>query len=52
MMSVEQSVCNENWQGKLKYSEKTCPRATLHTTNPTLPDLGSNPDRRVGEVGD
>jgi hypothetical protein len=25
----------EDWQGKLKYSEKTCPRATLPTTNPT-----------------
>jgi hypothetical protein len=23
------------WQGKLKYSEKTCPDATLSTTNPT-----------------
>jgi hypothetical protein len=26
-----------------KYSEKTCPSATLSTTNPTWPDLGSNP---------
>jgi hypothetical protein len=26
---------NEDWQGKLKYSEKTCPSATLSTTNPT-----------------
>jgi hypothetical protein len=33
---------NENWQGKLKYSEKTCPSATLSTTNPTWPDLGLN----------
>jgi hypothetical protein len=31
---------NENWQGKPKYSEKTCPSATLSTTNPTWPDLG------------
>jgi hypothetical protein len=23
------------WQGKPKYSEKTCPNATLSTTNPT-----------------
>jgi hypothetical protein len=23
------------WQGKLKYSEKTCPSTTLSTTNPT-----------------
>jgi hypothetical protein len=26
---------NENWQGKLKYSEVSCPCATLCTTNPT-----------------
>jgi hypothetical protein len=26
---------NEDWQGKPKYSEKTCPNATLFTTNPT-----------------
>jgi hypothetical protein len=25
---------NEDWQGKPKYSEKTCPSATLSTTNP------------------
>jgi hypothetical protein len=31
---------NENWQGKPKYSEKTCPSATLSTTNPTWPNLG------------
>jgi hypothetical protein len=37
---------NEDWQGKPKYSEKTCPSATLSTRNPTWPDLGSNPDRR------
>jgi hypothetical protein len=37
---------NENWQGKPKYSEKTCPSATLSTTNPTWLDLGSNPGRR------
>jgi hypothetical protein len=30
---------NEDWQGKLKYLEKTCPSATLSTTNPTWPDL-------------
>jgi hypothetical protein len=40
---------NEDWQGKPKYSEKTCPSATLSTTNPTWPDLGSNPDRRGGK---
>jgi hypothetical protein len=44
------SICwNENWQGKPKYSEKTCHSATLSTTNPTLPDLGSNPGSRVGK---
>jgi hypothetical protein len=31
---------NKNWQGKLKYSGKTCPSATLSTTNPTWHDLG------------
>jgi hypothetical protein len=25
----------DDWQGKQKYSEKTCPSATLSTTNPT-----------------
>jgi hypothetical protein len=33
---------NENWQGKLKYSEETCPSATFSTINPTWLDLGSN----------
>jgi hypothetical protein len=33
-------------QGKPKYSDKTCPSATLSTTNPKLPDQGSNPGRR------
>jgi hypothetical protein len=37
---------NENWQRKLKYSEKTCPSATLSTTNSTWPDLGSKPSRQ------
>jgi hypothetical protein len=40
---------NENWQGKPKYSEKTCSSATLFTTNPTWSDLGSNPGRRGGK---
>jgi hypothetical protein len=43
---VWSSRWNENWQGKPKYSEKTCPTATLSTTNPPWPDLGSNPGRR------
>jgi hypothetical protein len=34
---------DENWQGKPKYSEKTCPSVTLSTINPTCPDLGSKP---------
>jgi hypothetical protein len=37
---------NENWQGNPNYSGKTCPCATLSTTNPTWPELGSNPGRR------
>jgi hypothetical protein len=35
--------------GKPKYSEKTCPDATLSTTNPTRPDPGLNPARRGGK---
>jgi hypothetical protein len=37
---------NEDWQGKPKYSEKTCPSATLSTTNTIWLDSGLNPDRR------
>jgi hypothetical protein len=40
---------NEIWQGKPKYSEKTCPSATLSTTNPTWYDSGSNRGRRGGK---
>jgi hypothetical protein len=36
---------NEDWQGKPKYFEKTCPGAILSTTNPTWP----NPGRRGGK---
>jgi hypothetical protein len=39
----------DEWQGKAKYSEKTCPGATLSTTNPTWPDPGLNPGRRSGK---
>jgi hypothetical protein len=48
MMNVEQSV---EWElaGKPKYSEKTYPSATLPTTNPTWPDLGSNPGPQGGK---
>jgi hypothetical protein len=37
------------WQGKPKYWEKTCPDATLSTTNPTWPDPELNPGRRGGK---
>jgi hypothetical protein len=40
---------NKDWQGKPKYSEKTCPSATLSTTNPPWTDSSSNPDRRGGK---
>jgi hypothetical protein len=33
------NLWNEDWQGKPKYSEKTCPSATSSTTNPTWPDF-------------
>jgi hypothetical protein len=46
---VWSSRWNENWQGKPKYSEETSPSATLSTTDPTWPDLGSNPGRRGGK---
>jgi hypothetical protein len=35
---------NEDWQGKPKYSERTCSSATL-STNPTRLDPGSKPGR-------
>jgi hypothetical protein len=38
---------NEDWQGKPKYSENTCPSASLSTTNPTWLDPGWNPGRRA-----
>jgi hypothetical protein len=38
-----------NWHGKPKYSEKTCPSATLSTTNPTWRDPGLDLGRRVGQ---
>jgi hypothetical protein len=33
---------NEDWQGKPKYSEKTCPSASLSTTNSTWRDPSLN----------
>jgi hypothetical protein len=39
---------NDDWQGKPKYSEETCPSTALFTINPTCcPD--ANPDRRGGK---
>jgi hypothetical protein len=39
----------EDWQGKPKYSENTCPSATWSTTNPTWLDPGLNSGRRGGK---
>jgi hypothetical protein len=44
---VWSSRWNENWQRKPQCSEDTYPNATLSTTNPALPDLVSNPGRRL-----
>jgi hypothetical protein len=46
---VWSSRWNENWQGKLKYSEKTCCNATLFPANPTWPNMCSNTGRRGGK---
>jgi hypothetical protein len=35
MMVIVEQLVEEDWQGKLKYSEKTFPSAILSTTNPT-----------------
>jgi hypothetical protein len=37
------------WQGKPKYSEETCPSAALSTTDHTCLDPGSNPGCRGGK---
>jgi hypothetical protein len=37
------------WQGKPKYSEKTCRSVALSTKNPTMTDPGSNPGHRDGK---
>jgi hypothetical protein len=39
----------QNWEGKPKYSEKTCPNANLFTINPTWCGLGSNSGIRSGK---
>jgi hypothetical protein len=36
-----------DWQGKPKHSEKTCPSVALPTTDPIRLDAGSNPGHRV-----
>jgi hypothetical protein len=48
MVTVEQLV---EWRlaGETEVAEKTCPSATLSTTNPVWPDPGSNPGRRGGK---
>jgi hypothetical protein len=46
---VPNSRWDKNCQEKPKYLEKTRSNATLSTTNPTWPDLGSNPSRRDGK---
>jgi hypothetical protein len=38
-----------HWQGKLKYSEKPCPSATLYTRSLTWLHLVLNPDCHVGK---
>jgi hypothetical protein len=48
MMSVEQSVECE-LAGETKYSEKTGPRTTLSTINPTRSDLCSDSSPRGGK---
>jgi hypothetical protein len=40
---------NEDWPGKQKYSEKTCPSVILSTTNPTWLDPVLNPGRCGGK---
>jgi hypothetical protein len=40
---------NEDWQGKPKYSKKSCPSTILSITNPTWPDPGSNQGHRGGK---
>jgi hypothetical protein len=49
IIMMENFWWNEDWQGKLKYSEKTYPSATLSTINPTLSDTGLKPGRLGGK---
>jgi hypothetical protein len=49
-MNVEQSVyLSLSWETQV--FEKTGPSATLFTTNPIWPNLGSNEGRRGGKPG-
>jgi hypothetical protein len=44
----EVGAMNGFWQGKPKYSEKTCLDATLSTTNPTCQNRARTGDAAVG----
>jgi hypothetical protein len=48
-LNLKKLVLSENWQGKPKYTEKTCLSSTSSTTNPTWRDLRSSPGRRGGK---
>jgi hypothetical protein len=43
---------NENWQGKSKYSEKTCPSGTLSTTKSHVTRPGLEPWTAAVEASD
>jgi hypothetical protein len=43
------SKWNETWQGKWKYSKKTCPSVSLSTTNFIWSDVDSHPGRCGGK---
>ena len=52
MMMMMMMMSMDHWRngtdrGKPKYSDKTCARATLSTTNLTWNGLGMNPDIRI-----
>jgi hypothetical protein len=49
MMVIVEQLVEWRLSGEPKYLEKTCHSATLSTTNPTWPDMGSNPGRRGGK---
>jgi hypothetical protein len=43
------AVGGDDWRENPKCSEKTCPSSSLSTTDPTRPELGSNPGRLGGK---